>query len=402
MSQRSIYEYDAKKLFAQYSNKSYDGKEITDIHQLEQLSDGQTYVIKPDHLFGKRGKHGLVWVNLSTSQLKEWFIKHYNTSVTIGSKTGILTHFMVEPCVPHDQEYYIACSTSRDYDIVYFSTLWGVDVEEQWDTIKSVNVSPLESLDTTMIQSAFDIIDQRIIDFMMSFFGFFRAYWFTYLEVNPFVFDQVWQIQCLDMVAKVDDCEQFNQRIHRGDLSIPLPFGGVEYEAESVIRSLDEKTGASLKCTIINPNGSIWLILWGGWASVIVMDTLTNLWLVGEIANYGELSGNPSTEYNTEYCKVLIKQMLESTSSHSKTLCIIGGIANFTHIDNLFIGIKNAIDAYKDEILQQQIKILVRRWWINDTEALRDFATYCNKNMIPVEVYDGDTFLTKPLNEYQF
>jgi hypothetical protein len=63
------------------------------------------------------------------------------------------------------------------------------------------------------------------------------------------------------MVAKVDDCEQFNQRIHRGDLFIPLPFGGVEYEAESVIRSLDEKTGASLKCTIINPNGSIWLIL---------------------------------------------------------------------------------------------------------------------------------------------
>ncbi len=270
MSQRSIYEYDVKKLFAQYTDKHYDGKEITDIDQLDQLDVNQTYVIKPDHLFGKRGKHGLVWINLWINQLKQRFSQHYDSLVTIDSTTGSLTRFMVEPCIAHDQEYYIACSTTRDCDIIYFSTLWGVDVEEQWDTIKSVNISPLDSLDATMIQSAFGITDQLIIDFIASFVAFFRAYWFTYLEVNPFVFDHLWQIHCLDMVAKIDDCEQFNQRAHRGDLSIPLPFGGVEYEAESTIRELDEKTGASLKCTIINPNGSIWLILWGWWASLCV------------------------------------------------------------------------------------------------------------------------------------
>ena len=50
------------------------------------------------------------------------------------------------------------------------------------------------------------------------------------------------------------------------------------------------KTGASLKLTILNPDGKIWLMVAGGGASVIYTDTVVDLGGMSELANYGEYS----------------------------------------------------------------------------------------------------------------
>jgi hypothetical protein len=52
------------------------------------------------------------------------------------------------------------------------------------------------------------------------------------------------------------------------------------------------------------------------------MDNLTELGLVDQIANYGELSGNPEKEANKEYATIIINEMLLSTSS-DKCLLIV-------------------------------------------------------------------------------
>lgn len=58
---------------------------------------------------------------------------------------------------------------------------------------------------------------------------------------------------------------------------------------------LDEATGASLKFTVLNPKGRVWLMVAGGGASVIYTDTVADLGFSSELGNYGEYSGAPNT-----------------------------------------------------------------------------------------------------------
>ena len=74
MAQRGIREYDAKRLLAKYmpqyqSDFSYQGKIVlvspeTDLDESscqKSLAEAkEKLVVKPDQLFGKRGKHGLI------------------------------------------------------------------------------------------------------------------------------------------------------------------------------------------------------------------------------------------------------------------------------------------------------------------------------------------------------
>lgn len=53
------------------------------------------------------------------------------------------------------------------------------------------------------------------------------------------------------------------------DVEFPLPFGRTLTAAEEYVHSLDEGTGASLKFTVLNPKGRVWLMVAGGGASVI-------------------------------------------------------------------------------------------------------------------------------------
>ena len=67
----------------------------------------------------------------------------------------------------------------------------------------------------------------------------------------------------------------------------------VSTKEEAFIEDLDSKTGASLKLTVLNPEGRVWTMVAGGGASVIYADTITDLGFMSELANYGEYSGDP-------------------------------------------------------------------------------------------------------------
>lgn len=47
--------------------------------------------------------------------------------------------------------------------------------------------------------------------------------------------------------------------------------------------ALDEATGASLKFTVLNPHGHVWLMVAGGGASVIYTDTIGDLGYAEEL-----------------------------------------------------------------------------------------------------------------------
>ncbi len=404
MAQSSIREYDAKRMFAQYTHKKYDGILIeyeSDItwfcdknSQLSEFQDSR-FVIKPDQLFGKRGKYGLVGINLDAHTLHDWWKSHDQKKVEIGGNDGKLSTFLIEPFVLHTAEYYVAIRTEREYDELIFSSAGWVDIEEHWESTKSIQIKLCrnKARQENAIKTGFNIEDDIIVGFLADLYDFFVAYGFSYLEVNPFVKDTSLEISCLDMVARVDTCESYRQRNTWNDLEFPHPFGPEKSKAEKYIDDLDSTTGASLKLRILNPDGRIWLLTSGGGASVIIADTLADMGLASAIGNYGECSGNPDRDNTRAYTLTLLEVMLRGEWKN-KYLIIAWAIANFTHIDKTFAGIIDALKIYRDDLRKQDVHILVRRGGIYDTRWLQMMQEACIDLRLSCEIADGNVYMT--------
>ena len=85
----------------------------------------------------------------------------------------------------------------------------------------------------------------------------------------------------------------------------PAPFGRDLTKEEAYIQKLDASTGASLKLTVLNPEGRIWTMVAGGGASVVYSDAIAAHGFAHELANYGEYSGAPSEGQTYEYAKTI-------------------------------------------------------------------------------------------------
>ena len=147
MAQVAIREHDAEKMFSLFTGIPYSGflvEKEADFSAFQNIKNTQKFIIKPDQLFGKRGKYGLIGVNLDEAGVKDWWQSKSQKEVTIGAHTGVLSTFLVEPFVPHTQEYYVAVQTERDHDVIFFSTQGGIEVEEHWDSVQEIRI-PLAS-----------------------------------------------------------------------------------------------------------------------------------------------------------------------------------------------------------------------------------------------------------------
>jgi ATP-citrate lyase beta-subunit len=411
MAQRGIREYDAKKLVARYlpnftSAVNYDGKIalVTPTTRPSQFKSENTWihetplVVKPDQLFGKRGKNNLILLNTNVDDGQAWIQENMNREVTIGGVPGKLTHFLVEPFVPHQHENYVSIRSTREGDTIRFSVAGGIEVEENWDQVSVVQVpvlSDIEAVDMEMlVPPSLGTQQKLIIDFVKGLFKFYRQLGFAFLEINPFYLTENGVVP-LDMVARVDDTAAFECASYWGDLEFPSPFGRTPRPEEQYIAELDEKSGSSLKLTILNPEGRIWLMVAGGGASVIYADTVVDLNKTSELANYGEYSGNPSTGETREYAKTILDLMTRKPDPKGKCLLIGGGIANFTDVAKTFTGIIEALREYKNKLIDNKIRIYVRRGGPNYLEGLENMRMLGNELGIPIEVYGPETHMTK-------
>ncbi len=414
MAQRGIREYHAKKMLAKYLPEFSDGKfsipdkfalvtpekSIDDVAKENPWIKEEKLVVKPDQLFGKRGKHGLILLNATFDQAKKWIEERMGKEVTIGKVTGKLTHFLIEPYVEHDKEYYVAIKDDRECDHIYFSTAGGVDIEENWDKVLTIDVPIDKEIDDVDVRG---VISKQlsgkeldtIEEFIKSLYKFYKELFYTFLELNPFTIVDGSKIVPLDTVARLDDTAMFWMAKKWGDIEFPAPFGRELTPEEKYIKELDEKSGASLKLTILNPKGRVWTMVAGGGASVIYTDTIVDLGYGKELANYGEYSGNPTTDETYEYAKTILDLMTREKDPRGKILIIGGGIANFTDVAKTFEGIVKAIREYKDKLKEHNVKIYVRRGGPNYQEGLRMMRELGEELGIPIEVYGPELHMTR-------
>ena len=69
----------------------------------------QRLVVKPDQLIKRRGKLGLIKVDVDLNGVREWLADKMNEELEIGASKGKLTNFIIEPFVKHEpsEEVYV-------------------------------------------------------------------------------------------------------------------------------------------------------------------------------------------------------------------------------------------------------------------------------------------------------
>ncbi|EME78441.1 uncharacterized protein MYCFIDRAFT_51692 [Pseudocercospora fijiensis CIRAD86] len=377
------------------------------------LVPGSKFVAKPDQLIKRRGKSGLLKLNATWQEARDWIASRANKLQKVEHVEGYLRNFLVEPFVPHPQEteYYININSVREGDWILFYHEGGVDVgdvdEKAEKLLIPVDLAQYpsnEEIARGLLSKVPKGVHPVLIDFISRLYAVYVDCQFTYLEINPLVVIPNAQgtsadVHFLDLAAKIDQTAEFEcgvkwaiarapaalgmpnaasagskVTIDAGPpLEFPAPFGREMSKEEAYIAEMDAKTGASLKLTILNATGRVWTLVAGGGASVVYADAIASAGYAGELANYGEYSGAPTETQTFHYARTVLDLMLRAPQHpDGKVLFIGGGIANFTNVASTFKGVIRALREVAPLLNEHKVQIWVRRAGPNYQEGLKN------------------------------
>ncbi len=366
MARKKISEFRAKQLLSKELELSYEGISVDASRPFDnsKLRKDKTYVVKVDEGVKKRMKQGLVFLDQSSFEVASGLLKL--------SKKGY-TNFIIEPFITHEKttEKYLSLSLTREGVEVLYSNKGGIDVEDNQSAMQKLLITSANQLDIVAKELGVSL------PILQTIYDIFHTYHFTFFEINPLIVLED-SVAFLDIAAEVDSSAEFfvndmwkSSDFRQADLRKKL----MEEEA---IEDLAKKSQASFKLDVLNPDGSVFMLLSGGGASIVLADEVYNLGYGKEIANYGEYSGNPNTEEVYLYTKHLLQLLLKSKAK-KKVLVIAGGVANFTDIRLTFAGIIKALDEEKNNLKKQNIQVFVRRGGPHQSEGLAQMQDFLQK-----------------------
>lgn len=276
-----------------------------------------------------------------------------------------------------------------------------------------------EVIASTLLKKVPKGVHNVLVDFITRLYAVYVDCQFTLLEINPLVVipnaeGTSAEVHFLDLAAKLDQTAEFEcgvkwaiarspqalglaavkatdgkVNIDAGPpMEFPAPFGRELSKEEAYIAELDAKTGASLKLTVLNPNGRVWTLVAGGGASVVYADAIASSGFADELANYGEYSGAPSESQTYHYARTVLDLMLRApVTPEGKVLFIGGGIANFTNVASTFKGVIRALKEFAPLLIEHKTKIWVRRAGPNFQEGLKNIKAVAQELKLDMKVY---------------
>lgn len=371
MARVKISEFLAKSTLLQ----SYLGlvaNTSTKTSEIKSIFPKQNLVVKIDQGVKKRGKLGLVKVNVTPGEIpaiiKNWASDGWSS-------------FLIEPVIEHAQsaEHYLALERVRTGWQVSYSEKGGIEVESSWDQVKT-SIYPNPSL------------PKGIAKFIETLVPALEQNHLVFLEMNPILLRGE-QVIPLDMAAEVDSA---------GTTLPSIPDRALS-DSEKAVAVLDGATPASLKFKLINPHGRIWMLLSGGGASLVLADEVADQGMGRELANYGEYSGAPTDDDVYAYTKIILGQLLTTKSADPMAIVIAGGVANFTDVAKTFKGLIRALDEQKLELAKAKVKVFVRRGGPNEVKGLGMMKEFLTNSKLLGSVHghsDPLTLVVREVKEY--
>lgn len=384
MARVKLTEFKGKTLFYNKLDLPYFGLPYSMSHNFKEinnkLDDTKKYVVKVDQGVKKRYKQGLLELDISASQILPFITKQ--------EKNGY-SQFIIEEYFVHDNntEKYLAIERVREGYKVYMSQTGGVDIESASDLLK---VTIIKGTDEEINHVAQYLDIEKI--YIKKLFEAFDEYYISFLEINPLLSIHKKPV-FLDLALEVDSTAEFfvNSAWTKADF---VSFSkDVKTPQEVFVQELADKSQAAFNLSVLNRNGSMFLLLSGGGASVVIADELYDLGKGLEIANYGEYSGNPNEEETYLYTKQLL-ELLIASQSKKKALIVAGGVSNFTDVRITFRGIIRALNEYKKELAKQNVTVYVRRGGPHEKEGLEEIETFLKKEHLLGSVNGPSLVLT--------
>lgn len=370
MARVKLTEYRAKSLLVD----GYEGRQIRLAslgEDIAQLETGTQYIIKVDQGIKKRGKQGLIRLNV-TQDTAEAAVKEL-------AEKGF-DRFIAEPMLPHEdeEERYLSIERVRSGFKILYSPKGGVDIEEHPESIETYDDITATPLPKTFLQHIIDVMNQEHLSFV---------------EINPLV-GRDDECILLDAAVLADSAGVWQASWSDSDIA----EAGQKTDAETTITELSDGSPAAFSFRVLNPDGAIWLLLSGGGASITIADEAANRGKADLIGNYGEYSGGPTREETQLYTEAVLGQIFESNAPR-KAIVIAGGVANFTDVRKTFAGIIDALKKHLSELQAAGIKVYVRRGGPNEKEGLALMEKFLKEHDIYGSIHGSDTVLTTVVDE---
>ncbi|KAH8629090.1 ATP-citrate synthase (ATP-citrate (pro-S-)-lyase) [Alternaria alternata] len=346
------------------------------------LTPGSKFVAKPDQLIKRRGKSGLLALNKTWAEAREWIEARAGKEQRVETVDGVLRQFLVEPFVPHpqDTEYYININSVREGDWILFTHEGGVDVgdvdEKAEKLLIPVDLKEYpsnEEIAATLLKKVPEGVHNVLVDFISRLYAVYVDCQFTATALGIPAAPQKDAKQTIDVGPPME---------------FPAPFGREMSKEEAYIAEMDAKTGASLKLTILNSVGRVWTLVAGGGASVVYADAIASAGFASELANYGEYSGAPTETQTFHYARTVLDLMLRAPQHpDGKVLFIGGGIANFTNVASTFKGVIRALREVAPLLIEHNVQIWIRRAGPNYQEGLKNIKGVGQELGLNMHVY---------------
>jgi len=380
MARQKLSEFKAKKILSEALSLPYTGVSLTSSsrNSLQSIDPLKRYVLKVDQGIKKRMKQGLIFLDLS--------LENMNEKIKVLEDKGF-TQFLIEEYIIHERksEKYLSIQRDREGMYVTFSNQGGIDVEDNEHSIESFY---LHDKNINQKESEYQLPSQllrMIVDCM-------NAYHISFLEINPLVIDNK-SIFLLDLAMEVDDAGEFfvkGKWTHKDFVTSEKN----EFNEEKKVALLNTQSQAAFSLNVLNPNGSLFMLLSGGGASIVIADEVYNRGHGHLLANYGEYSGNPNEEETYLYTLEILS-LLFSSKVQKKVLIIAGGVANFTDIRITFQGIMRALYEHRSKLRKENVKIFVRRGGPYQKQGLENMKKFLEKEGLLGQVAGPEMILSE-------
>ena len=376
MSRVKISEFRAKQILV---GAGYKGVQIRTSDKT-RFPKGH-FVLKVDQGIKKRFKQGLVTIDKSSIEMgramRQWEGKGFS-------------QFILEPLVPHTaaEEQYLSLERVRGGIRMLHTKEGGVDIESHPEKVQQYLIAHTGDVARIAKEAGLPVV------FLEHLYAAFNENFFCFLEINPLIVRGE-EAYLLDAAALVDSAaEFFSPSWHASD----LVKGAAKHATEARIEALAATTPASLKLSVINPDGSLFFLLSGGGGSIVIADEVQLQGMGERMGNYGEYSGGPSREETYLYAKEIISLCLGSKSKR-KAIVIAGGVANFTDVRSTFLGIIDALTENAEALRKGQVKVFVRRGGPNEAAGLARMKSFLAEEDLLGSIYGSDTIITKAVDD---
>ncbi len=378
MARERISEYKAKRILL---GESYTGVAVRGSGDPYFATPREgLFVVKVDQGVKKRFLQGLLKVQVSQTEaqdaIRTWEAQGY-------------TKFLLEPLVPHEatDERYISFERVREGIRVLWSEKGGVAIESAQESVTSFLITDNASYAPLVALGVPESFIAKVV-------ACIREDYVSFIEINPLLITKE-GIILLDAAVLVDGAGSFfAQSWNEHDLIHPRN----KFAEERTVVDLQRSTAASLKFTVMNPDGALFFLLSGGGGSIVALDAVHACGQGAQIGNFGEYSGGPTREETYLYSKAVLACMLRSKAP-KKALVIAGGVANFTDVEKTFLGVIDALTEVTEAMRAQQIKVFVRRGGPNESAGLSLMRAFLLKEGLLGSVYGSETPITQAVVE---